>query len=390
MIFYRFRAGEFGTTIAKDKAWTGFEILQARMAVMKSERFIESSGFIHNIDPVIFSTGWIHAWWYGFCFVLGFTTIFFYLKHKRREIGFSTQMVYDLTLMVSIGVLAGGRLIEVCFYEWPFYRDHLYLIPALWLGGMATHGLLIGAVGGVLMFCRKYRVSFFKTTDILVVPAAFILGCGRVGNFIDGNIVGSPADVWWAVEFPDAEGFRHPVVLYDGLKNFLLIPLLLWIGKRRLQAGVLSGIFLFLYAALRIGIDTFREYPTSLLGLATGQFLNLMIAAAGIFLSMRGLGQQMQRMQMGPELRGAPHAEAHAAGLTWRRVALGVLIAFALTIPSDWTADVPERYAKRHPGLSRSALYPRIEIKPNGVLSGSASGGGSAREIVVNNNRTQF
>jgi phosphatidylglycerol:prolipoprotein diacylglycerol transferase len=281
-------------------------------------------------------------------------------------------------------------LIEVCFYEWPFYRDHLYLIPALWLGGMATHGLLIGAVGGVLMFCRKYRVSFFKTTDILVVPAAFILGCGRVGNFIDGNIVGSPADVWWAVEFPDAEGFRHPVVLYDGLKNFLLIPLLLWIGKRRLQAGVLSGIFLFLYAALRIGIDTFREYPTSLLGLATGQFLNLMIAAAGIFLSMRGLGQQMQRMQMGPELRGAPHAEAHAAGLTWRRVALGVLIAFALTIPSDWTADVPERYAKRHPGLSRSALYPRIEIKPNGVLSGSASGGGSAREIVVNNNRTQF
>lgn len=357
---------------------------------MKAENFITSSGFVHNIDPVIFSTSLIHLWWYGFCFFLGFITIFFFLKYKRREIGFSTQMVYDLTLLVSTGVLLGGRFIEVCFYEWPFYRDHLHLILAFWLGGMATHGLLIGAVGGILVFCRKYQASFLKVTDVLAVPAAFILGCGRVGNFIDGNIVGSLANVWWAVKFPDAEGFRHPVVLYDGLKNFLLIPLLFWVGRRRPPAGVLSGIFLFLYAALRIGIDIFREYPTSLLGLATGQFLNLMIAAAGIFLFMGGLRRQTEGTQTRLGMRSAPKHETLGAGLVWRRVAFGALIAFALTIPSDWTADVPERYAKRHPRLNRSSLYPRIDTKPNANLSGAASEGVSSLGISAYDDPTHF
>ena len=160
------------------------------------------------------------------CFAPGATVRLTFL------LGLTLAEVYSLTLLFMAGVLAGGRAVEVAFDEWPFYRNHLSLIPAYWLGGMATHGLLAGAAIGTSTFCWFYRKPVRTIADALVIPGAFFLGVGRVGNFIDGQIVGGVTDVWWAVKFPDADGFRHPVVLYDGLKNFLLIPVLLWIGRR--------------------------------------------------------------------------------------------------------------------------------------------------------------
>lgn len=112
-----------------------------------------------------------------------------------------------------VGVLVGGRAIEIAFDEWPFYYDHPGLIPAYWLGGMATHGLMLGGAAGLGLFGFLYRKLFLLLADALVIPSAFLMGIGRLGNFIDGQIVGAVTDVWWAVKFPDADGFRHPVVL---------------------------------------------------------------------------------------------------------------------------------------------------------------------------------
>src|SRR5204863_7817875 len=112
---------------------------------------------------------------------------------------------------------------------WDFYREHLSLIPYVWLGGMATHGLLVGGAVGVFAWCLWRREPFRPVFDELAIAAAIIMGFGRLGNFIDGQIVGSVTSVPWAVKFPEADGFRHPVVLYDGLKNFLLVPILIWI-----------------------------------------------------------------------------------------------------------------------------------------------------------------
>ena len=162
--------------------------------------------FHHNIDPIIGSVFGVHLWWYGSCYALGFLNLFLFLRRRRGQPGYSTQQIYDLSLLLAAGVLLGGRLVEVAFYEWPFYREHLRLIPALWLGGMATHGLLLGALLGIWLFCRLHGQSYLVVTDALAMPAAFILGLGRIGNFIDGQIVGSITSVPWAVKFPDAEG----------------------------------------------------------------------------------------------------------------------------------------------------------------------------------------
>ncbi|MBI4526999.1 MAG: prolipoprotein diacylglyceryl transferase [Deltaproteobacteria bacterium] len=314
--------------------------------------------YVHNIDPIIGSIAGIHLWWYGLSYSLGFLNIYSFLRRKRAELGFSAQAVYTLALFVVVGVLVGGRFIQVVFYEWPFYRARPSLVPAYWIGGMATHGLLLGAVAAIFLFNRIYRKSFLVMTDALAVPAAFILGVGRLGNFIDGQIVGSITDMPWAVKFPDADGFRHPVVLYDGAKNLVLIPLLLSIGKRQPPQGVVTGVFLFLYAFLRIFIDFFREYPTTLLGLATGQSLNILMAFLGLLLfgcSMRRRGREAGRMPEGE----ISFREASKA-LWWRRTLFVALLLFALTLPSDWTQDIPARYGKRHAGLQYSSVYPRI------------------------------
>jgi phosphatidylglycerol:prolipoprotein diacylglycerol transferase len=320
--------------------------------------------YIHRIDPIMGSVFGVHFWWYGLSYTLGLLNAHLFIRRRRGPLGLTMRSVYNLSLLLAAGVLLGGRFVEVVFYEWPFYREHVHLIPGVWLGGMATHGLLFGGLCGVWLFCRLQGKSFLNVTDALAIPAAFILAMGRIGNFIDGQIVGSVTSVWWAVRFPDAEGFRHPVVLYDGLKNLMIIPVLWYAAKWRPPAGVLSGIFLFLYAFLRIFVDVFREYPTSLLGLATGQALNLLMSILGLVLII---------VPFWSKDRGAESHVAHAAvvdehvvsaGLGWRRLVFASLLLFSLVIPSDWTQDVPARYGKRHAGLHYSILYPRIDTSP--------------------------
>ena len=320
--------------------------------------------FVHNIDPIIGTVFGVHLWWYGLSYTLGFWNAHLFVMRRRSQLGLSVLSVYDLSILLAVGVLLGGRFVEVVFYEWPFYRHHLFLIPAYWLGGMATHGLLFGGLVGVITFSRLHGKQFLAVTDALAIPVAAIMGIGRLGNFIDGQIVGSVTNVWWAVKFPDAEGFRHPVVLYDGLKNLLIIPILWLAARRSPPTGVLTGIFLFFYAFLRIFVDLFREYPTSLLGLATGQVLNILMSVLGLVLIAAPHWRRHVRVRRGAPSANAADPTQTAVGVGWRRAVFAALLAFSLVQPSDWTQDVPARYGRRHEGLRNSAMYPGIDSAP--------------------------
>jgi len=160
-----------------------------------------------------------------------------------------------------------------------------------------------------------------------------------------------------AVQFPDAEGFRHPVVLYDGLKNLLIVPVLMRARRRGVPPGGLAARFLFLYAFLRIFIDYFREYPLTLLGLPSGQTMNILMSAAGLALLWRNRRRPMTRVAV-------PVAQEHASGLWWRRALFACVVLGSMVIASDATRDVPARYGKRHPGLEHSRIYPPIPDPP--------------------------
>jgi phosphatidylglycerol:prolipoprotein diacylglycerol transferase len=315
---------------------------------------------VHRIDPVIGSVLGAHFWWYGLSYTLGFLNAHLFLRRHRDSLGLSLRSVYSLTLCLAVGVLLGGRLLVVFDHEWDFYRQHLALIPAVWLGGMATHGLLAGGFAGVLAFCFWRRLPFRPVFDALAIPAALIMGFGRIGNFIDGQIVGSLTSVPWAVQFPEAAGFRHPVVLYDGLKNFLIIPILWWARRRGVPPGRIAALFVLLYAGLRIPIDLLREYPVNALGLPTGQGFNVIMAAVGLALLLINWARH-RRWTPGPDATGGQRiASESEAAPGWRRPIFAMLLLAVLVIPSDATRDIPTRYGHRHPGLEYSSMYPRI------------------------------
>ena len=321
-----------------------------------------TSGFVHDIDPVLTQIGDLYLWWYGLAYTVGFLGIFLWLRYVRGRLGLSLAQIYDLSIAIAASVLIGGRLVEVIFYEWSYYGQHLAHIVAYWLGGMSTHGILAGSVVGIWFFARRQGVSFLEITDELVIPGAFFMGVGRIGNFIDGQIVGAPADVWWAVKFPDVEGFRHPVVLYDGVKNLLLVPLLLLFRRAKPPPGSLTAQFIFWYGILRFLVDQFREYRVSLFGLGPGQAFNLLMALAGLLL-MWWCWRRARRESTAPK-RVRAEGEKVVGSLWTRRIILCALLLFPLIIPSDWTQDVPTRYGDRHSGMEHGLIYPIIDPAP--------------------------
>ena len=314
--------------------------------------------YVHRIDPVVASIGPVYLWWYGLSYSLGFINAHLSLRRHRHRLGLSLSEVYELSLLLAAGVLVGGRALVVFRHEWTFYKEHPVLIPALWIGGLATHGLIIGGFAGILLFCLVRRRPFRPIFDALAIPAALILGCGRIGNFIDGQIVGSVTTLPWGVQFPDADGVRHPVVLYDGLKNFLIAPILLLVRRSGVPPGRVASLFVLLYAGLRIPIDLLREYPISFMHLPAGQAFNVLMAAAGLALLAKNA------LWPPAPLPSPPAVVAKVPVGRFYRLAFVAVILVSSAIPSDATRDVPVRYGHRHAGLTHSWLYPPIGIEP--------------------------
>jgi len=313
--------------------------------------------FVHRIDPVLLEIGGVYLWFYGLSYSLGFTSIFLWFRRVRRKFGFTIGAVYSLTIYIALGVVIGGRLLEVFLYEWNYYSRHLLQIPATWLGGMSTHGVLLGVVVAGFLFCRLHGIRILALGDELAIPGSYLMGMGRIGNFIDGQIVGSVTSVWWGVQFPDASGFRHPVVLYDGAKNFLILGLLLWLRRSNRATGLLTAHFIFWYGFLRIFIDLFREYPTTLFGIATGQAFNILMTVAGGFMIV-----WFSRRRNEKEVRSSTQYQEDKPRALWlKRSVLVGLALISLTLPSDWTQDIPARYGKRHLGMQYSWIYPHLE-----------------------------
>lgn len=321
--------------------------------------------YTHRLDPIIGTVGGVHVWWYGAGFALGFWQLHRAVIAHRASLGLDRRDAWSLTLCLVVGILAGGRAVEVLFDEWAFYQAHPSFIPRYWLGGMATHGLLVGAAAATAVFAWRWHVPFRALADVLVVPGALLMGLGRLGNFVDGLIVGRLTDLPWAVQFPDAPGGRHPVVLYDGLKNLLLVPYLSHVRRRIATPGATAARFVFWYAALRIPIDLFRDYPTHRLALGTGQTLNIAMALLGIVLIVRSERRRRRGGRVPPTAHPPPpRLSGERPPLLAQRVLLVLLLAACTTIPSNWTQNIPERYGARHPGLVHSWVYPDIDTRP--------------------------
>jgi phosphatidylglycerol---prolipoprotein diacylglyceryl transferase len=249
-----------------------------------------------NFDPVAFKIGPLAVRWYGLMYLVGFLIFSWLGRLRARQSwrGISAQDVDDLLFWGVFGVILGGRLGYVLLYKpGDYFRDPLEIVK-LWHGGMASHGGIIGVIIVMWLFARSRGKPFLQVADFVVPMLPLALAAGRLGNFINGELWGRPADpnVWpWAMVFPQAHDNipRHPSQLYQLALEGLLLFAILWIYSRRPRVrGTVSSLFLIGYGTLRF-IAEFAREPDEFLGLlrwnlSMGQWLSLPMIVIGLVL----------------------------------------------------------------------------------------------------------
>lgn len=244
-------------------------------------------------DPVAFSIGPLDIRWYGLCYVIGILLCWWLLRRRTARHGFSHEQLADLVFYIVVGVIVGGRLGSVLFYNLPYYLEHPLAIFKIWEGGMAFHGGLLGVLIAIWWFARNQGRRFFEISDFMAPVVPLGLFFGRIGNFINGELWGKASDVPWAMVFPDpaAGGVaRHPSQLYQAALEGLLLFIILWLysSKPRPMMAI-SGLFLAGYGLARFVVE-FVRVPDAQLGylafgwLTMGQLLSLPMIIAGMLL----------------------------------------------------------------------------------------------------------
>lgn len=252
-----------------------------------------------QFDPVAIALGPISVRWYGLMYLLAFV-LFMWLgrvhAQRRPELGWDAQQIDDLLLYGMIGVVAGGRLGEVLFFQPGYYLSHPAEILAIWKGGMSFHGGFLGVLVAMWLCGRRTGKTFWQVTDFIAPLVPTGLAAGRIGNFINGELWGRPVD-WdlpWAMIFPWVDALpRHPSQLYQAAGEGLLLFAILWLYSARPRAaGQVSALFLMGYGVLRFAAEFFRTpdpgiFGTLSLGLSTAQWLCVPMAVAGLWLFAR-------------------------------------------------------------------------------------------------------
>ena len=256
-----------------------------------------------NIDPVVFYLGPLHIRWYGLMYLLSFVTAWL-LAHVRirknthtpsaPEYGWSAAQFDDLVTWVFLGVIAGGRIGYILFYDLMLFIDDPIEIFRIWHGGMSFHGGLLGVLAAFWHFARKSGRSFLDVSDLVAPLVPIGLFFGRVGNFINAELWGKTTKLSWGVLFPGGGPLpRHPSQLYEAMLEGLVLFVILWLVSQKKRAkGLVSGLFALLYGIFRFAVEFVRE-PDAHLGylafgwLTMGQLLCIPLILIGILLIAR-------------------------------------------------------------------------------------------------------
>lgn len=253
-----------------------------------------------QFDPVIVQLGPLSIRWYALAYITGLVLGWRLVRRlaQATPVVATPLQVDDFLTWATLGVVLGGRLGYVLFYQPSFYLTHPAMIFAVWEGGMSFHGGMLGVAIACTLFCRRQGIPLLGFADRIAVVAPIGLGLGRIANFINGELWGRPAPDWlpWAMIFPRAGMVpRHPSQLYEALLEGVVLLIVMAILSRResirARFGLLTGIFLCGYGIARIIAEFFRE-PDAFLGFlqfgaTMGQVLSLPMILAGIWLILR-------------------------------------------------------------------------------------------------------
>lgn len=255
--------------------------------------------FVHpQFNPVAISVGPLAIHWYGLMYLLAFFQFWWLGKHRIQthpqlaQNGWTVQQLDDLLFYGVLGVILGGRLGQVLFYEPGYYFSDPARILAIWQGGMSFHGGFLGVLLAMAFCAHKWQRAWLDITDFIAPLVPLGLAAGRIGNFINGELWGRVADanLPWAMVFPRVDDLpRHPSQLYQAGLEGLLLFVLLWVYSGRTRPrGAVSGVFLIGYGSFRFLAEYFRTPDEGIFGLSEvismGQWLSLPMLLAGVAL----------------------------------------------------------------------------------------------------------
>jgi phosphatidylglycerol:prolipoprotein diacylglycerol transferase len=256
-----------------------------------------------KIDPVAFSLGPLSVRWYGLMYLAGFVAFLALGRLRivhRPDLGWTARDLDDLLFYGVLGVVIGGRLGQVLFYEPGYYLARPLEILAVWKGGMSFHGGFLGVLAALTLYARKKKLAWFAVMDFVAPLVPPGLGFGRIGNFINGELWGRAADpaLPWAMVFPHVDAIaRHPSQLYQAfLEGVVLFALLWWYSAKPRPPGAISALFLIGYGGARWLAEYFREPDAGIFGfsytISMGQWLSLPMIVAGVALLVRSRRQR--------------------------------------------------------------------------------------------------
>tara|TARA_B100001540_G_C15725608_1_gene605147 strand:+ start:39 stop:809 length:771 start_codon:yes stop_codon:yes gene_type:complete len=247
--------------------------------------------FINNFDPVAIQIFSLEIRWYSLSYIFGIILGWIYCKKIIKDKNISI-LFDDLISYLILGIIIGGRLGYILFYNPNYYLNNLIEIPMIWKGGMSFHGGLIGVIVTTIIFSKKNNINKYIFLDLISASAPIGIFLGRVSNFLNSELYGRETDVPWSVIFLKIDNLsRHPSQLYEAILEgiFLFIIFLLFIKKNYLsRPGLISSIFLILYSLLRFFVEFYRapdeQIGFLLFNITMGQFISLIFFSFGLYL----------------------------------------------------------------------------------------------------------
>ncbi len=247
--------------------------------------------FVWSANPIAFSFGNIHVFWYGILFAIAIFSGLEFMKRVYRLEGKDENTIEMLFIYAVIGIVVGARLGHCLFYDPAYYLSHPLKIFAVWEGGLASHGGGIGVLVALYLGSKKYKIEFIWLIDRLVIPTALFGFFVRMGNFMNSEIVGKPTDVPWAIVFTRVDNLsRHPTQLYEAFSYLIIFFILTFVYKKyyqKLKYGFIFGLFLVLVFSVRFLVEfvkTKQADYTLGIGLNTGQLLSIPFLLLGVYL----------------------------------------------------------------------------------------------------------
>ncbi len=248
--------------------------------------------FINNFDPVAFEFLSFEIRWYSLSYIAGIVLAWIYIKKFILKETEYSKYIDDLISYVIVGVIIGGRLGYVIFYNFEYYIDNPLEILMIWTGGMSFHGGVLGVIISTYLFCKKNKLSTFYFLDLISLSAPIGIFLGRIANFINSELYGTKTDFFLAVIFEKVDTVsRHPSQLYEAFfEGIILFILLNFIYKKYInhKPGVLSALFLIFYSVFRFIIEFTRE-PDAHIGLvfmelSQGQVMSILFFVVGLII----------------------------------------------------------------------------------------------------------